>query len=62
MYLLVVLESGLHSLDFAKICQLMKKKKLSIGYQLYLVDLNEKLAILQVENSFKLEVLDTKLW
>ena len=32
MHLLIVLESGLHSLDYAKICQLMKKKKkLSIG-------------------------------
>ena len=30
----------------------------SNGYE---VDLNEKLVILQVENSFKLEVLDTKI-
>ena len=33
-------------------------KLVSNGYE---VDLNEKLVILQVENSFRLEVLDTKV-
>ena len=45
MHLLIVLESGLHSLDYAKICQLMKKKKKKSQKELYLVDLNEKLAV-----------------